>query len=101
MCKFIKCESLVIFLLIFFLPGICVSIDEKSIIPLIVSLAIAVCFFLIYRTVSFVKARRLNKRFSGLSPDALATLFKDFSNQAKWDPEASRALKELLDREKK
>ena len=96
-----KAENLSLLCFCFVLPGIFISIDEKSIIPLIVCLAIAVCFFLIYRTVSFVKARRLNKRFSRLSPDELANLFEDFSNQAKWDKEASRASKELLDGEEK
>ncbi len=92
---------IIYFCLFFLLPGIISSIDENSFYPLLISLALLVCFSVIYGIVSFIKKWRSKRRFSKLSPGELATLFKDFSNQAKWDKEASRALNELLDGEKK
>jgi len=96
-----KVENFLLFCIFFVLPGICISIDEKSIFPLLFYIALGLFICVIYGIVLFIKKWRSKRRFSRLSPGAQAQLFKDFANQAKWDPEASRALRELLDRKKK
>ena len=96
-----KVENFLLFCIFFVLPGIFISIDEKSIFPLLLCIALGLFVCGIYGIVLFIKKWRSKRRFSRLSLDTKATLFKDFTNQAKWDPEASRALRELLDRKKK
>jgi len=90
-------KSIIIVCAIILLYGIFISLDEKSLVPIVLTLFLIILIILISGVYQGIKSWKFSKNYNSLSDDQKMQLMSDILDQARWDSKTRNQLKKFLD----